>query len=34
VIATPELSAGEAMVRTLDEKGERKVLLDTWLEET
>ena len=34
VIATPELSSGEAMVRKLDEKGERKVLLDAWLEET
>jgi histidyl-tRNA synthetase len=34
VIATPELSAGEAMVRKLDEKGERKVQLETWLEET
>jgi histidyl-tRNA synthetase len=34
VIATPELSSGEAMVRRLDEKGERKVLLDAWLEET
>jgi histidyl-tRNA synthetase len=33
VITTPELSAGEAMVRKLDEKGERKVLLDAWLEE-
>jgi histidyl-tRNA synthetase len=34
VIATPELSAGEAMVRKLDEKGERKVQLEAWLEET
>jgi histidyl-tRNA synthetase len=33
VIATPELSAGEAMVRKLDEKGERKVQLEAWLEE-
>jgi histidyl-tRNA synthetase len=33
VIATQELSAGEAMVRKLDEKGERKVQLDAWLEE-
>ena len=33
VIATPELSAGEAMVRRSDEKGERKVRLDAWLEE-
>ena len=34
VIATPELSAGEAMVRKLDEKGERKVQLEAWLDET
>ena len=33
VITTPELSAGEAMVRKLDEKGERKVQLDAWVEE-
>ena len=33
VIATPELSAGEAMVRRSDEKGERKVQLDAWLED-
>ena len=33
VIATPELSAGEGMVRRSDEKGERKVQLDAWLEE-
>jgi histidyl-tRNA synthetase len=33
VIATPELSAGEAMVRRLDEKGERRVQLDVWLDE-
>jgi histidyl-tRNA synthetase len=33
VIATPELSAGEAMVRRLDEKGERRVQLDAWLDE-
>jgi histidyl-tRNA synthetase len=33
VIATQELSAGEAMVRKLDEKGERKVQLEAWLEE-
>ncbi len=34
VIATPELSHGEAMVRQLDEKGERKVALDAWIEST
>ena len=33
VIATPELSAGEGMVRRSDEKGERKVQLDAWLDE-
>jgi histidyl-tRNA synthetase len=33
VIATPELSAGEAMVRRLDENVERKVQLDAWIEE-
>jgi histidyl-tRNA synthetase len=33
VIATPELSTGEAMVRTMEEKGERKVQLDAWIEE-
>jgi histidyl-tRNA synthetase len=33
VIATPELSTGEAMVRKMDEKGERKVQLDAWIEE-
>jgi histidyl-tRNA synthetase len=33
VVATPELGSGEAMVRRLDEKTERKVLLDAWLEE-
>jgi histidyl-tRNA synthetase len=34
VIATPELSTGEAMVRKMDEKSERKVQLDAWIEET
>jgi histidyl-tRNA synthetase len=34
VIATPELSSGEAMVRKLDEKGERKVVLFSWMDET
>ena len=34
VIATGELSAGEAMVRKSDEKGERKVQLAAWLEQT
>lgn len=34
VIATPELHAGEAMVRRLDEKGERRVQLDAWIEAT
>lgn len=33
VVATPELGSGEAMVRRMDEKTERKVLLDAWLEE-
>ncbi|MDQ2931091.1 MAG: histidine--tRNA ligase [Gemmatimonadota bacterium] len=33
VVATPELGSGEAMVRRMDEKIERKVLLDAWLEE-
>jgi histidyl-tRNA synthetase len=33
VIATPELSAGEAMVRRQNENGERKVQLDAWMEE-
>ena len=33
VVATPELGSGEAMVRRTDEKTERKVLLDAWLEE-
>ena len=32
VIATPELLTGEAMVRKLEEKGERKVQLDAWIE--
>ena len=31
VIATPELSAGEAMVRRKDEKVEQRVELDAWL---
>ncbi|HLB10904.1 MAG TPA: histidine--tRNA ligase [Gemmatimonadaceae bacterium] len=34
VVATPELGSGEAMVRRMDEKTERKVRLDAWLEET
>jgi histidyl-tRNA synthetase len=33
VIATPELSAGEAMVRRVDENVERRVQLDAWIEE-
>ncbi|MDQ2930169.1 MAG: histidine--tRNA ligase [Gemmatimonadota bacterium] len=33
VVATPELGSGEAIVRRMDEKTERKVLLDAWLEE-
>ena len=33
VVATPELGPGEAMVRRMDEKTERKVVLDAWLEE-
>jgi histidyl-tRNA synthetase len=33
VVATPELGSGEAMVRRMDEKTERKVVLDAWLEE-
>lgn len=33
VIATPELSAGEAMVRRFDENVEHKVQLDAWIAE-
>ncbi|MEP7065890.1 MAG: histidine--tRNA ligase [Gemmatimonadota bacterium] len=32
VIATPELTTGEAMIRSFDEKGERKVQLDAWIQ--